>query len=382
MKSIDIINTEINFKEPILAFGAELKNAFCVADKKRIYRGGALGNLESLDSFILYERQIDSLLRKLKLKPRIIAYDLHPEYLSTKYALDFAKRNHIEKEVAVQHHFAHIVSCMFGNGIKGKVIGVALDGTGFGSDGNIWGGEFLIADLKDFKRVGHLKYIPMPGGAKAILEPWRMAASWLENIYHNKALALNIDFTKRLNKPKFKIISQMLKQNINSPLTSSMGRLFDAVASLVMGRDKVSFEAQAAIELEKLAFEGIDSRCSCYGVKVTKGDTFVMDPGCMFREIILDLKRKVSPEKIAYRFHCTVAKMIKDACLILREKTKVNKVVLSGGVFQNRIISELTLDLLRKESFSVFSHNKIPINDAGISVGQAVIANAKFAQRG
>lgn len=382
MKGIDIINTEINFKEPILAFGAELKNTFCLADKKHIYRGGASGNLESLDSFILYERQINSLLKDLKIKPRLIAYDLHPEYLSTKYALDFAKRNHVEKKVPVQHHFAHIVSCMLDNGIKGKVIGVAFDGTGFGSDGNIWGGEFLIADLKNFKRAGHLKYIPMPGGAKAILEPWRMVASWLENIYQDKALTLNIDFTKRLNKSKFKIIRQMLKENINSPLTSSMGRLFDAVASLVMGRDKVSFEAQAAIELEKLAFEGIDSRCSCYRFKIIKGDTFVIDPSCMFREIILDLKRKVSPEKIAYRFHCTVAKMIKDTCLILREKTKVNKVVLSGGVFQNRIISELTLDLLHKESFGVFSHNKIPINDAGISVGQAVIANAKFAQRG
>lgn len=382
MRGIEIINTTINFKEPVLAFGVELKNTFCLASKNRIYLGESSGNLESLDNFVKYQKQVNALLKNLGVKPRIVAYDLHPEYLSTKYALDFARKNHIEKQAAIQHHHAHIASCMLSNNINGKIIGVAFDGTGFGSDGNIWGGEFLIANFNNFRRVGHLKYIPMPGATKAILEPWRMAASWLDNIYKDKVLALNIDFTKRLNKTKFKIIRQMLKQNINSPLTSSAGRLFDAVASLVIARDKVSFEAQAAVELEELAFEAIDMQFASYGFKIKKGDCLVIDPSQMFREIIRDLKKKIPAEKIAYKFHCTVVTMIKDLCLILRKKTKLNKVVLSGGVFQNRIISELTLDLLGSENFEVFTHKQIPINDAGISIGQAVIANAKFAKRG
>lgn len=382
MKGIDIIDTQINFREPILAFGAELKNTFCLGIKNRIYIAETTGNLENLNSFLLYQNQINALLKNLRVKPRIVAYDLHPEYLSTKYALEFAGKYRIDKAVAIQHHHAHIASCMLSNNIKGKVIGVAFDGTGFGSDGNIWGGEFLIASLDNYRRAGHLKYIPMPGATKAILEPWRMTVSWLDSIYKDKIRTLGIDFTKRLNKPKFKIIKQMLDQGINSPLTSSVGRLFDAVASLVIARDKVSFEAQAAIELEELAFDAIDMRFTSYGFKIKKGDCSVIDPSQMFREIIRDLKKRIPVEKIAYKLHCTVVAMIKDICLILRKKTNLNKVVLSGGVFQNRIISELALDLLHSENFEVFTHKQIPINDAGISIGQAVIANAKFAKRG
>ncbi|MBM3247838.1 MAG: carbamoyltransferase HypF [Candidatus Omnitrophica bacterium] len=382
MRDVDIIGSSVNFRKPVLAFGAELKNTFCLAFKKRLYIGKNFGNLENLKSFTKYQKGIISLIKRLHTKPKIIAYDLHPEYLSTKYAMEFARRYGIDQAVSVQHHHAHIASCMFGNNIKGKVIGVAFDGTGFGSDGNIWGGEFLVASLDNYRRAGHLKYIPMPGATKAILEPWRMAVSWLDNIYKDKTKTLGIDFTKRLNRPKFKIIKQMLEKNINSPLTSSMGRLFDAVASLVIARDKVNFEAQAAIELEELAFEAIDSRFAGYGFKIKNGDCLVVDPSQIFKEIIRDVKHGVSHAKIAYKFHCTVVKIIKDTCMVLRKKTNLNKIVLSGGVFQNRIISELALDLLRSEDFEVFTHKQIPINDAGISIGQAVVANAKFAKRG
>jgi len=359
MRDVDIIGSSVNFRKPVLAFGAELKNTFCLAFKKRLYIGKNFGNLENLKSFTKYQKGIISLIKRLHTKPKIIAYDLHPEYLSTKYAMEFARRYGIDQAVSVQHHHAHIASCMFGNNIKGKVIGVAFDGTGFGSDGNIWGGEFLVASLDNYRRAGHLKYIPMPGATKAILEPWRMAVSWLDNIYKDKTKTLGIDFTKRLNRPKFKIIKQMLEKNINSPLTSSMGRLFDAVA-----------------------FEAIDSRFAGYGFKIKNGDCLVVDPSQIFKEIIRDVKHGVSHAKIAYKFHCTVVKIIKDTCMVLRKKTNLNKIVLSGGVFQNRIISELALDLLRSEDFEVFTHKQIPINDAGISIGQAVVANAKFAKRG
>ncbi|MBM3251840.1 MAG: carbamoyltransferase HypF [Candidatus Omnitrophica bacterium] len=378
---VTIIKSPLNFKDTILAFGAELKNTFCLAIQGRIYVSKDNGNLEEFANFIKFEKKLNCLLKTLKIKPKIIAYDLHPEYLSTKFALDFAKKNRIERTIAVQHHHAHIASCMLYNNIKDKVIGVAFDGTGFGLDGNIWGGEFLIADFNNFRRAAHLRYIPMPGGKQAILEPWRMSLSWLNSIFKDKVLKSNFGFSKKINKTKLRIIKQMLDNNINSPLTSSTGRLFDAVASLITKRQKVEFEAQAAIELEEMAFSAIDSGFSSYGFKIKENACLIIDPSLMFRQITRDLNKKVSCDKIAFKFHCTIAKIITEVCLVLRRKTRINKAVLSGGVFQNRIVSELAQEKLQLEKFKVFTHNKIPINDAGISIGQAIVANVRFSQR-
>jgi len=375
LRNVDIIKSPINFKNSTLAFGVELKNTFCLGKQKRMYVSKNNGDLEDFSNFSKYEKQVKALLKNSKTKPKIVTYDLHPEYHSTKLALDFAKNNSIDKIIGVQHHHAHIAAAMLFNKIKGKVIGVAFDGTGYGLDGKIWGGEFLIADFKNFKRVAHLKYIPMPGANQAILEPWRMSFSWLNSIFKDKVFKLNIDLIKNANKKKLKIVKQMLDRDINSPLTSSMGRLFDAVSGLITKRKKIEFEAQGPVELEEMAFSAIDSRFSSYSFDIK--ENLVIDPSRMFKQIIEDFKRKESKEKMAYKFHCTVAKMIKDACLILRKKNHLNKVVLSGGVFQNRIVSELTQDLLRKEKFKVFIHKNIPVNDAGISIGQALVANAK-----
>jgi hydrogenase maturation protein HypF len=173
----------------------------------------------------------------------------------------------------------------------------------------------------------------------------------------------------------------LLNKNVNSPLTSSAGRLFDAVSGLITKRQRVEFEAQAAIELEEMAFSAIDSGFNSYSFKIKKNDCLVIDPSLMFRQIIRDLNKRVSKDKIAFKFHCTIAKIITSVCLILRRKTGINKVVLSGGVFQNRIVSELAQEKLQRNNFQVFTHNKIPINDAGISIGQAIVANARFSKK-
>ena len=380
-KNIEVIKSPISFKKPVLAFGAQLKNTFCFAKQKHLYISKVNGNLEEYDNYVNYEKGIKSLLSKLRIKPKIIAYDLHPDYSSNKLALEYAKKNKIDNTIAIQHHHAHIAATAAFNNVNGKVIGVALDGTGYGTDGNIWGGEFIIADLVNFKRAAHLKYIPMPGGQQAIIEPWRMTISWLCSIFKNRASKLNLDFVKRVDKTKFDVIQQMLDKNINSPLTSSMGRLFDAVSGIITKRKKIEFEAQGPVELEEMAFAAIDSRFSSYSFSIKEDGCLIIDPSRMFRQIISDINKKGSLDKIAFKFHCTVVKIIKDTCLILRKKYHLNNVVLSGGVFQNRIVSELTQDMLRKENFTVFIHNEIPINDAGISVGQAIVANAKISKR-
>lgn len=381
LKNMSIIKSGIDFKKPVLAFGAELKNTFCLARKKHILISQDYGNLENLDNYLKYEKDLQSLLKRLRIRPDIVTYDLHPEYLSTKLALNFAKQNNINKTIAVQHHHAHIASTAFLNNIKGEVIGVAFDGTGYGTDGHIWGGEFIVADLVKFKRAAHLKYIPMPGGNLAVMEPWRMALSWLYSINNNNIFKLYPEFIKKLDKKKIKIIIQMLEKNVNSPLTSSMGRLFDAVSSLITDIKTIKFEAQGPIVLEEMAFSAIDARCSHYSFNIKNEECLIIDPSNIFRQIIFDIKKNISKDKIAFKFHCTVAKIIQDVCLALRKKYGLNNVVLSGGVFQNRIVSELSQDTLRKYKFNVFIHKTVPINDAGISIGQAIVANSNFKRR-
>jgi len=252
---------------------------------------------------------------------------------------------------------------------------VAFDGTGLGSDNHLWGAEFLVCNYRDFKRVGHLKEIPLLGGERAILEPSRVAAAWLYLIYKDKFLNLGLDWIKETDKEKWRVLKNMYLSGFNSPLASSMGRLFDAVGSLVLGKTKVNFEAELAIELEKLAtrYSLLSTRYSFEIIRHKEG--YILDPVPLFQQIILDLKAKEPQEKIAYGFHLTVAQMIKKTCLILKKENKINKVVLSGGVFQNNLLLCLALDLLYKEDFEVFTHKELSCNDSGISLGQAIIAN-------
>jgi len=353
-----------------LACGAELKNSFCLTRDNFAFMSHHIGDLENLETLTSFEEGIEHFKRMFSIEPTLVAYDLHPEYLATTYALCL---DHLPK-VGVQHHHAHIVGCMIDNQIDGEVIGVAFDGTGYGTDGKIWGGEFLICDYGGFERVGHLEYIPLPGGEKAIKEPWRVAASFLHKIYGHNMFDLDIDFVKELDQKKWGTIKRMIDRRINSPMTSSSGRLFDAVSALVGVRKEIYYEGQAAIELEMAAngeagfyhfdLEDIENRT-----------VILLEP--LFRGIVTDLENGVGVESISSKFHNTMAEMILKMCLKLRKGRGLDRVVLSGGVFQNILLLEKTYVLLDKNKFRVFTHRRIPTNDGGIALGQAVVANAQ-----
>jgi len=275
----------------------------------------------------------------------------------------------------VQHHHAHIASCMAENHLTEKVIGVSFDGTGLGDDGKIWGGEFLIANYYDYKRVGHLKYQAMPGGEQVIHYPWRMAFSYIYSNYGTKISNLDIGFIKQRKRKEINLLEQMLIKNINSPSTSSCGRLFDAVSALIGLKEEVSFEGQAAIQLESICQSALDDN---YSFRIEKElNKWIINTEEMFRQIVFDLKNNVPKSTIATKFHNTVAEFTTSMCKIIREKTLINEVVLSGGVFQNSYLLEQTIKKLKNNMFNIFIHKAMPPNDACISLGQAMVANAK-----
>ncbi|MDP3981498.1 MAG: carbamoyltransferase HypF, partial [Chlamydiota bacterium] len=302
-------------------------------------------------------------------------------YLSTKYAL--AQRDDMFK-VGVQHHHAHIVSCMAENGIHHKVIGVAFDGLGYGDDGKFWGGEFLIADFSEYERAGHLDYVPMPGGELAIKEPWRMAISYLYHMYGN-----DIPMLRLFNIPKFiqekndtlEILFKMLSRKINSPLTSSVGRLFDGVASLLDLQHSVNFEGQAAVKLESIADDHIIEHYP-FDIDVSVGARcsvpFIIQWQQIIEHIIKDVKSGVPNSVISARFHNSIVEMVVQVCTMLRDSRGIDDVVLSGGVFQNNFLLSRLVKKLKLQGFTVYSHKKVPCNDGGLSLGQAVIASERY----
>ncbi len=368
---IKIINLAFKVKKPILALGAHAKNTVCFVQGKFAHLSPILQNLNQPDDFLRFEKTVRLFLKN---KPRIIAYDLHPEYQSAKYALDLSpSAYHLSP---IQHHHAHIASCMADNQLKNQsVIGVAFDGTGLGSDNRIWGAEFLLCDYNNFQRRAHLKEIPLLGGESAISEPWRLTAAWLYQIYKDKFLDLSLSFLKSIGKNKWRVLKKMYASGLNSPLASSMGRLFDAAAVLTLGKTKAKFEAELAMELEKSA-SGYQSQSTAgYNFSILKTkDGYIIDPANIFQGIIADLKNKESKAKMAWRFHFAIAQMIHKTCLILRRDSGLNKVVLSGGVFQNKLLLRLALVLLYKDGFTVFTHRQLSCNDSCVSLGQALIA--------
>lgn len=369
----------LKIKRPVFAWGGQTKNTLCFAQGSLAYLSRIHPDLTNPKDFSAFIQDAKYLLKK---NPRIMAYDLHPEYSSTKFGELWAQSHKVIKS-QVQHHHAHIAAAMAENGLKNqKVLGVAFDGTGLGPDGKLWGGEFLICDYKNFKRAAHLKEIPLLGGEQAIKEPWRIAAAWVYQAYQDKFLNLKISLVKNLPRKKWQVLKQMQEQGLNSPLASSLGRLFDAVASLVLKQSRANFEAELAIKLEKLASHyKLLSTChplhtTYYPFKVVRNTAgmLILDPLPMFRQIVADLAAKRSESEIAYRFHLTVAEMIKRSCCILRRKTRLNKVVLSGGVFQNKILLGLSSDLLSRAGFKVFKHKNLSSSDASLALGQAIIA--------
>ncbi|MDD4953526.1 MAG: hypothetical protein PHG40_01315 [Candidatus Omnitrophica bacterium] len=365
------IQLPFKINKPVLAFGSQAKNTLCFGAGNFAYLSRIHPDLSRPQDYALFLKDARYFLKK---HPRVIAYDLHPGYQSTQYALNLSAIRYTLS--AVQHHHAHIASCMADNGLENqKVIGVAFDGTGLGGDHDLWGGEFLICDYKNYIRKAHLKEIPLLGGERAIMEPWRLAAAWLYLIYGERFLDLKIRFTAGIDKHKWGILKNMYLKNINSPSASSIGRLFDAVASIILDKSIVLEEAELAIELEKIAARGArDAKVYRYGVKKGKGE-YILDPSVMIKEIVADLKVKEAKEKIAYRFHLALAQMILKVCLILRKENKINRVLLSGGVFQNSLLLGLSLDLLYKEGFQVFRHKNAACGDSGVSLGQAAVAS-------
>lgn len=365
------VKLPFDFEKEILACGAELKNTFCLTHRDYAFVSHHIGDLEHFETLRSFEEGLEHFKRLFYLKPEVVAYDLHPEYLSTKYALAL---DDVPVKIGVQHHHAHIASCMADNGVAGEVIGVAMDGLGFGTDGKIWGCEFLIATFRDFERVAHLRYVPMPGGANAITQPWRMAAVYLHQAFGEAFLDLDLAFTKRLDKPAWKVLRTMASEGINSPLTSSVGRLFDAVASLLGVKDVANYEGEAAIELEAIA----DGRCADgYHFELAENESLI-EAAPVITGIANDLLARVSPAVISAKFHNAVADLITRVALKVRAERKLNKVVLSGGVFQNMFLLERAFARLQAKGFEIYTHRHVPTNDGGISLGQVVVANARI----
>jgi len=367
------IKLKQKLKNSVLALGPQKNNTVCFARGNYAYLSLEHNDLENPRDFLSYRRNLEYFLKK---SPRIIAYDLHPEYQSTKY-IHYLETNSYHLE-PIQHHHAHIAACMAENNLKDqKVIGVAFDGTGMGSDNHIWGGEFLICTYGNFKRAGHLKETYLLGGEKAILEPWRLALIWLYQIYKDKLFHLNLKLVKKIKRHKWQVLKDMYLKGFNSLPTSSAGRLFDAAASLIFSATKATFEAELAIRLENAA-KKYKLKTKGYKFRVFKDkENYILDSAPLFKELISDLEKKESVSKIAYRFHLAIAQGIKRMAVILRQKTGISRVVLSGGVFQNNLLLKLTLELLYKEKFRVFYHHTLTSSDASISLGQAVIASAR-----
>jgi len=355
---------------PILACGAELKSTVCVARGPYAFLSPHIGDLENYDTYASYATMVDHMTTLFRVRPEAVAHDLHPAYLSTRYAGDL---DPALPRVAVQHHHAHVAACMAEHRLTGPVIGVVFDGTGYGTDGRIWGGEFLVADYMDFERAAHLAYVPLPGGDLAVREPFRMALAHLARAFGGWDPALPP--VAATTDEEGRIIARQIERGVNAPSTSSMGRLFDAVASLLGVRHRARYEAQAAIELETFAAQGDHGE---YPVELDAGEPAVIDPAPVIRGIVRDLERGVTGPVVAARFHATVVGLILRVCERLRGRTGLDRVVLSGGVFQNVKLLGGTRRALAGAGFEVFSHHLVPANDGGIALGQAAVAHARL----
>jgi hydrogenase maturation protein HypF len=360
---------------PLLAVGGHLKNVFTLARGRFAYQSQHLGDLESPSALNFFEESLAHLMRTFEIEPEAVVHDLHPGYLSTTWAKDFAAQRNLPL-IAVQHHHAHIAACMAENNIAGPVIGLALDGTGYGTDGRIWGGEVLIVDSSQsgFRRFAHLAYVPMPGGEAAIREPWRMAFG------HLIAAGFSIEDAQELTSAtdqEARLLARMIDRELNSPLTSSLGRLFDAVASVVLNRRAVDYEAQAAIELEGIA-EGqpLDLGDEKYLPEILEGEPVEIVTAPLWQAVVRDFRADVAPEKIAARFHSAIARVFVQAAVLAREATGIHQVAMSGGCLHNRRLSRLLRECLEREGFTVYRHRQVSPGDGGLSYGQATIAAA------
>ncbi len=354
----------------VLALGADLKSTVCLTRGSYAFMSPHIGDLENHDTYLSYGAMVERMSALFRVRPEAVAHDLHPDYLSTQYArgLDPAL-----PRVAVQHHHAHVAACMAEHRLTGPVIGVAFDGTGYGTDGAVWGGEFLVADYAEFERVGHLGYVPMPGGDRAAREPFRMALAHLLRTFGD--WDPRWPPVREASEAERGMIRWQIEHEVNAPRTSSMGRFFDAVASLLGVRHRARFEAQAAMELEALAEGFADAP---YPLEISGGAPLVIEPAPVIRAVVRDLAQGAPPTRIAARFHATVAEAVVRVSERVRASTGLDRVMLTGGVFQNAILLDAARRGLAAAGFEVFSHHLVPPNDGGIALGQAAVAHARL----
>ncbi|MBW3591701.1 MAG: carbamoyltransferase HypF [Actinobacteria bacterium] len=352
------------FKEPILAAGPELKHTFCIGSGARAILSHHIGDLENWEAMSSFVQSVEHYQQVFEVRPKVVAYDLHPEYLATKWAMS----QEGVRLIGVQHHHAHIASCLVDNRRDERVVGLALDGTGYGDDGTLWGCEVLVCDLSGYERYGHLKTVALPGGAAAVREPWRMAALYLQAAFGSDAYALDLSFVHR-TADRWKPILHMARTGLNSPISSSAGRLFDAASCLLVQRDRVSYEGQAAIELEQLADPGVDDAYPC---TVTDGR---LDGTELISAMVADVVKGAPGTEAAAKFHNGFAAALVEVAERAARDAGVRVVALSGGTFQNQLLTAQVLRGLSERSLEVLTHSRVPANDGGISLGQAAVAN-------
>lgn len=351
--------------EGIFSGGAELVNCFCIGKMNQAILSQHIGDLKNLETYEFYTESVNRFKRLFRFEPTLAVMDMHPDYLSSQFVREMNL-----PVLKIQHHHAHIAACMAENGLDEELIGVSFDGTGYGDDGNIWGGEFLICDLEKYTRFSHFEYIQQPGGDAANKHPWRIMLSYLYHYFGEKCVNQFPFLFEKIEKEQIELIFFMLKNNINSPLTSSAGRLFDAVSALLNIVRHSSYHAEAPMRLEAIADENVNE---FYSFDI-KG---IISFKKTFEEIISDLQSNIPISVISGKFHQTIVEVIFQTAKKIKTDLKINKVVLSGGTFQNRILLEKTENLLAKNGFEVFSHSRVPSNDGGIALGQLVIAAKK-----
>ncbi len=358
---------------PVLAVGAELKNTFCVSRGAQAFVSQHIGDLSEHANFEFFREALQDFAELLGVRPRIVACDLHPDYPSTRYAESLAA----EKKEQIQHHHAHIAGCMAEHGITRRVIGVALDGSGAGPDGTVWGGEFMVADLQSFERFGHFKEYRLVGGDEAIRHPIRMALSCVASELGGEVGMLRERMFAALSDEEIEVLLQMARTGVRSPMTSSCGRLFDAVAAMLGVCDTISYEGQAAIRLQHVARRGEQQR---YEFEIeTKNDVEILSFAPMIRSIVADCVVGKDKGEVAAMFHNTVSHAVCEMCERIRAATGIESVVLSGGVFQNDLLLRLISTGLKRCGFAAYSNHAVPPNDAGVSLGQAAVALARNA---
>ena len=359
----------------ILACGAQQKNTLCLTRAGFAIPSQHLGDLENFETLRFFEETLERMSRLFHVRPTAVAYDLHPGYLSTQYALGRTDLH----PIGVQHHHAHIASCMAEHRLDGRVIGVAWDGTGFGTDSTIWGGEFLAADYLGFERFARLRPVLLAGGGSGVREPWRVARSYLLDTFGS--IPASPVWSTMASPDRLRIVDAMLTRHVNTIPTSSAGRLFDAVASLIGLRHTVSFEGQAAMMLEAIA--SLDSHhADPYDFGLNGSSPIDIDLPPMIREIVAGVEAGQPQSLLAARFHATLVDLVAEVCRRMRAELQLNRVCLSGGCFQNAILLSGCVEVLRSDGFEVFSHREVPANDGGISLGQAAIACERLRQVG